>query len=94
MIANELNSMGYQATSGVEQTSPIPVDAIVTYRDKWMWDITMYMLELNIDLRDPKTNYSFASGRSYRTSLARKSPEEMTEEVLVKILGDHRGEGQ
>jgi hypothetical protein len=94
IIANELNSMGYHATSGVKPSPPLPVDAIVTYQDKWMWDITMYMLELNIDLRDPKTNYSFATGRSYRTSLARKSPEEMTQEVLFKLLGDRKGEAQ
>lgn len=94
VIANKLNSMGYRATSGAEQSPPHPVDAIVTYRDKWMWDITMYMLELNIDMLDPKTNYKFATGRSYRTSLARKSPEEMADEVLVKILGDKKGGGQ
>ncbi len=87
VIAAELNAMGKTATSGVDPKPPFPVDAVVTYQDKWMWDITMYMLELNIDLRDPETNYKFATGRSYRTSLARKSPEEMAAEVLGKIFG-------
>ena len=87
MIAAELNAMGKTATSGVDPKPPSPVDAVVTYEDKWMWDITMYMLELSIDLRDPETNYKFATGRSYRTSLARKSPEEMVAEVLGEIFG-------
>lgn len=86
MIAAELNAMGKDATSGVDPKPAAPVDAVVTYVDKWMWDITMYLIELTIDLRDPKTNYRFATARSYRTSLARKSPEEMVKEVLGKFF--------
>jgi len=94
-IAAELNAMGKNATSGTEPKSPSPVDAVVTYQDKWMWDMTMYMLELSIDFRDPETNYPFATGRSYRTSLARKSPEEMVKEVLGKIFeGQSSGEAE
>ena len=87
-IAAELNAMGKNATSGTEPKPPSPVDAVVTYQDKWMWDITMYMLELTIDLRNPESNYKFATGRSYRTSLARKSPEQMIQEVLGEIFKD------
>lgn len=86
LIAAELNAMGKTATSGVDPKPPSPVDAVVTYQDKWMWDITMYMIELTVDLRDPETNYKFATGRSYRTSLARKSPEEMIQEVLGEVF--------
>jgi len=93
MIENELNAIGKYATSGSDPKPSSPVDAVVTYEDKWMWDITMYMIELEIDLRDPETNYEFATGRSYRTSLARKKPEEMVTEVLSKIFaGEISGE--
>ncbi len=94
-IAAELSAMGKNATSGTEPKPPSPVDTVVTYQDKWFWDITMYMLELNIDLRDPETNYKFATGRSYRTSMARKSPEEMIQEVLGEIFaGQSLGEAE
>jgi len=86
IIASELNAMGKNATSGINPRTTTPVDAVVTYEDKWAWDLTMYMLELNVDLRDPETNYKFATGRTYRTSLARKSPEEMVKEVLGEIF--------
>jgi hypothetical protein len=86
LIAAELIAMGKDATSGTEPNPPSPADALVTYEDKWFWDITMYMLELNIDLRDPETNYKFATARSYRTSLARKSKEEMVREVPGKLF--------
>lgn len=88
LIAKELTTLGKDATFGGTGPNPEkPVDAVITYEDKWMWDITMYLLELNIELRDPQTNYKFGNGKSYRTSLARKSPEEMVKEVLNKIFG-------
>jgi hypothetical protein len=47
LIADKLRSKGITVTTG-EGTPPDSVDAVVTYVDKWMWDITMYMLELTI----------------------------------------------
>lgn len=85
-IADQLNLMGFQASYGAEDTPPSEVDAIITYEDRWMWDITMYMLELKINIRDPETNFVLASGFSYRTSLGRKSPEYMIKETLYKIF--------
>lgn len=82
VIAAKLNELGFTATAGVEPTPPAPVDALVTYQDKWMWDMTNYMLEINIEFRQPETNYVFANGKSYRTSLARRPPEVMIEEAL------------
>jgi hypothetical protein len=86
IIANKLNELGFQATSGIGSIPPYSVDALVTYKDRWMWDITNYMLEINIEFRDPESNFMFASGKSYRTSLARKSPDGMIEEALRDLF--------
>lgn len=87
IIASKLNELGYHATSGLASQSPNKVDVIVTYRDHWMWDITMYMLEIDIQFHYPDNDYIFATGNSYRTSLVRKTPEYMIEEVLRTMLG-------
>jgi hypothetical protein len=92
LIAKKANSMGIVATTGYQPNSATP-DAILTYTDKWMWDITMYMLELTIQVQDPKTNFVFASGSSYHTSLTRKSPVEMVDEVMTNIFV-HKGKIQ
>lgn len=84
LIADKLRTSGYTVTTGAQP--PARVDALVTYVDKWMWDITMYMLELTITVRDPKTDYPLASGNSFHTSLTRKSPAEMVDEVVNNIL--------
>lgn len=84
LIAEKLRSRGY--TVAADGQAPDKVDAVVTYVDKWMWDITMYLLELTITIRDPKTDYPLANGNSYHTSLTRKSPTEMVDEVLGNIF--------
>lgn len=84
LIVNKFQSKGYTVTSGTEK--PANVDAWVTYLDKWMWDLTMYMLELTITVRDPKNDFPLASGNSFHTSLTRKSPTEMVDEVVDNIF--------
>ena len=84
LIADKLRSKGVTVTTGTE-APPSNVDAVVTYIDKWMWDITMYMLELTITIRDPKTDFPLATGNSYHTSLTRLSPKEMVNEVVDNI---------
>jgi hypothetical protein len=85
LIADKLRNRGYMVTTG-QPSAPSTVDAMVTYVDKWMWDLTMYMLELTIVVRDPKTEYPLATGNSFHTSLTRKSPTEMVDEVVENIL--------
>ncbi len=84
LIAEKLRSRGYTVTTGNDTTAQ--ADALVTYRDKWMWDITMYLLELTVTIREPKTDYPLATGNSFHTSLSRKSPKEMVDEVMENIF--------
>jgi hypothetical protein len=84
LIAEKLRTKGVDATTGAEPP-PANVDAVVTYADRWMWDITMYMLELTVTIRDPKTDFPLATGNSFHTSLTRLSPKEMVSEVIDNI---------
>lgn len=86
LIRDDLARRGVAATTGSESARPKAVDAIVTYEDRWQWDITMYMLSLNISFRDGTTNTLLASGQSYRPSIERKEPREMIKEVLDEIF--------
>jgi hypothetical protein len=84
LIVKKLQNMGYTATTS---SDPAPnADAVITYIDKWMWDLTMYMLELTVVVRDAENKFPLGSGNSFHTSLTRKSPEEMVDEVLSNIF--------
>jgi hypothetical protein len=84
LIADDLRRRGYSVTTSTDK--PTTVDAIVTYVDKWMWDMTMYLFELTITIRDAKTEFPMASGNSLHGSLTRKSAPEMVEEVMGNIF--------
>ena len=88
LIAEKLRASGFTVTADPEPMGQ--PDAMVTYVDKWIWDITMYMIELTITLRDPKTDYPIATGNSFHTSLTRKSQKEMVDEVVENILKQRR----
>ncbi len=84
IMEKKLISMNYTVTSG-DEISPT-ADAIITYRDKWMWDLTMYMIELTVTVRDKNSDFPLATGNSMHTSLTRKSEEEMVDEVLTNLF--------
>ena len=86
VIAAALRKRGLEATSGKEGEAPREAQVIVTYQDKWMWDMTMYMLELKIYFREPETGRLLAMGSSHHTSLSRRAPDEMAAEVLANIF--------
>ena len=86
VITARLNATGFKATTGASADPPEPVDAIVTYVDRWMWDLTMYMIRLNIQVRDGKSRAILANAESYRPSLERRSKEEMVAETLDAIF--------
>ena len=87
-IAERFRSAGFSVTSD-PQPNP-KADAIVTYVDRWMWDITMYMLELTVVIREPASNFPLVTGNSMYTSLVRKSEKEMIDEVVGNILKQRR----
>lgn len=84
LIADDLRKRGYTVSTSTEKVTD--VDALVTYVDRWMWDITMYMIELTVTIRDGKTEFPLAVGNSMHTSLTRKSPPEMVDEVMGNIF--------
>ncbi|MBL8320089.1 MAG: hypothetical protein JNJ42_16890 [Burkholderiaceae bacterium] len=88
LIVDKFRESGFSVTTDPDAAAQ--PDAFVTYRDRWMWDITMYLLELTISLHDPRTDVAVATGNSFHTSLTRLSPKEMVDEVIGNILKQRR----
>jgi hypothetical protein len=87
LIRDRLIKEGYSATAGSElELSSYQTDSVITYVDRWMWDITLYLLELTVTLRNASNGFPLAVGNSFHTSLTRKSPEEMVDEVMTNIF--------
>lgn len=87
LIKENLEKRGYSVVgTGLQNKLPYNSDAVIVYDDKWMWDITMYMLALTINIKDPSNGAPIATASSVHGSLTRKAPNEMVDEVLENIL--------
>ncbi|WOO42315.1 hypothetical protein [Rubellicoccus peritrichatus] len=84
-IVDALRKRGLKAATGEAGQLPVGTDVVVTYQDRWMWDYTMYMIRLNIQLKTVDGEL-LASGESYRTGMIRKPPEFMIDEILNEIF--------
>jgi len=85
-ITAQLNQLGIKSTTGSAEFPQERTDIIVTYVDRWMWDITMYMIRLSIQIRDGTSRAILSTAESYRPSLERRSQEEMVAETLDAAL--------
>ena len=86
VIKGVMEKLGLATTTGPASEAPKDVDVTVTYEDRWMWDMAMYMLSLKIDLHDASTKVLLATGQTYYSSLIRKSPEFMAREILEAMF--------
>jgi len=84
LIVEKFRAKGFVVSA--DPASNPKADAVVTYKDQWIWDLTWYMLELTVTVREPGTDFPLASANAYHTSLTRKSPKEMVDEVVDSIL--------
>lgn len=84
LIVAALKGFNYNASTA--DKCPDNVDAVLTYRDKWRWDLSMYMLSISMRLSDPNTGFPLAFGQALHTSLTRQSPKDTINEVLASIF--------
>jgi hypothetical protein len=68
-IAHAMQARGMKATSGNATEKPKDAAYVVTYVDKWMWDMRMYLYDLRIDLRDARDDSILGYGQSMQSSL-------------------------
>lgn len=87
LIAADLKSRGFDVEIGTSQAGGRRPDAILCYQDKWMWDLSMYLLCLDVQLRSAKTRVIVAQGQSFQPSLERKPPEFVVHRLLDDVIG-------
>ncbi len=85
LIVEKLSSKGIAVTSGTDGY-PKNVDAVLTYKDTWVWDLTPYMLELDVVIREPDSNLPIAKANSMHTSLSRFTPKQMVDEAIDNLF--------
>jgi len=87
LIAAELKTLGYDATSGWPTMMPeVGVDAVITYQDRWAWDFKSYLIELHLEMHANFTNKPLATGSYHQASAYTKSPAEVVHEIVAPLF--------
>jgi hypothetical protein len=89
MIAERMRARGLPASSGTFAERPEEFDYLVTYVDRWMWDMRMYLSDLRIDVRDRRDSSLVGFGQSSQSSLKAmgKSHDDVIEAALNELFG-------
>jgi hypothetical protein len=82
LIVQELQRLGYDASSGPLTMTPPDTEAILTYVDDWNWDFTLYMIDLDAQVRDAQTGQILASAHYDHPAMRGKSPAGMVKAVI------------
>jgi len=83
-IAKAMQARGLQATAGTVAQRPAEALYVVTYVDKWVWDMRMYLYDLRIDLRDARDQSILGYGQSMQSSL--KAMGQTHEDIINRAL--------
>lgn len=90
MLANELVRLGYDASAGVRTMMPDNTQLYITYESQWAWDFHTYLIQLDITVRDVRTDKHLGNGRAFHSGVTTKAPEKFVTEVLKPIFGPRK----
>ena len=85
-IAKSMQARGLNVTAGTAAERPAEAAYVVTYVDKWMWDMRMYLYDLRIELRDARDQSILGYGQSMQSSL--KAMGQTHEDVINRALDE------
>lgn len=86
LIANELQRLGYDATAGVRTMMPDNAQLTIAYEAQWNWDFRTYLIQLEMTVREVRTEKYMARGQIFHPGVTKKTPEKMVKEVLGSLF--------
>ena len=86
-IREELRAFGKTVDAGKGPPTG-EYDAVITYVDRYVWDITMFCAQLTVYVRDTRTGFITATGWSWRPSTVRKTPKGHARLIFTEMFGE------
>jgi hypothetical protein len=85
-IVQELQRLGYDASSGPLTMTPPDTEVILTYVDEWNWDFTLHMIGLEAQVRDAHTGQILATAHYDHPAMSGQSPAGMVKAVIDPLF--------
>ena len=86
LITQELARLGYDASSGPLTMTPSDTEAVLTYVDEWNWDFTLYMIDLDVQVRDAHSGQVLATAHYNHPAMGGKSSSGMVKAVIDPLF--------
>ncbi len=85
-IQEEMQAHGLEVDAGKGPPTG-EYDGIVTYVDRYVWDMTMFCQQLTVYVTDTRTGYITATGWSWRPGTVRKTPKGHARLIFAEMFG-------
>ena len=85
-IAAALRARGLTAEVGPLTMMPDKTQAVVTFQDRWTWDFSDHLVFLKINVRDTRSDQSFAVVTFDARIPLRESPAEIVGKLVDRLL--------
>jgi predicted CopG family antitoxin len=85
IILRQLKKKGLKVFIESSDTSK-DYDVKIIYGGQWQWDMTWYLLNVDIRFYEKEPSLLLASAYSHRTSLVRKNPTEVVDEAISALF--------
>ncbi|HWZ94050.1 MAG TPA: hypothetical protein VNW30_02555 [Opitutaceae bacterium] len=86
LIVQELARLGYDASCGPLTMTPPDTEAVLTYVDEWNWDFTLYMIDLDVQVRDARTGQVLANDHYDHPAMGGKSSTGMVQAAIDPLF--------
>lgn len=85
IILRQLKKKGLKVFIESSDTSK-DYDVKIVYGGQWQWDVTWYLLNVDIRFYEKEPSLLLASAYSHRTSFVRKNPAEVIDEAISALF--------
>lgn len=88
IIANALRARGLEASGGRQDARPADFDFLVTYVDRWSWDMRTFLAKITINIEDATSGQIVATSESHQDSMSAmgKSHEDIVKTTTFLLL--------
>lgn len=87
LMVDALRRLGFDASAGPRTMMPDNAEVVIDYESRWDWDFRTYLIQLNVTVRDARTETKLGGGSVFHPGVTSKSPAEMVQYVLDPLFG-------
>ena len=86
MMLEALRGRGFTVYSGPLTMMPRETEVYIDYKDYWTWDIKNYLVQIDLTVRDARTQNFLANAQFFKPTGFASKPEEIVKRALDALF--------